>query len=253
MRRFHRTSLPAGAAKYLERKQKEVDGGKDPRRTWEYARSTQAMRQVEKTLKQMAGRRERCMFCGDSRGTDIDHFWPLGRYRNRTFVWLNLLWSCTACNRYKLDKFALDEHGRPLLIDPTAEDPWDFLFYDRQTDNITARYDPARRDFNPRGTFTVEALAALTYEAVTDGRRRARRHLESAIKLFLNKAIQGVDGAARMELLESIRDSDEYGLVQWYFMREGREESPFLDLRREHPSLWEEIVEELSPTGTLGK
>ena len=85
----------------------------------------QPLRQV---LATMAPGHERCMYCGDSQGTDIDHFEPLARNPLRTFDWLNHLLACSTCNsNLKRDLFPVDDDGRPLLIDPTTEDPFDHL------------------------------------------------------------------------------------------------------------------------------
>lgn len=240
MRRLSRRSLPDRAAQYLREKQAAVAGGAPARSTWENARPTKAMGLVEGTLKGMVGKRARCMYCEDSRGTDIDHFWPMSRYRDRTFVWENLLWSCTDCNRHKLARFVVDEHGLPLLIDPTADDPWDYLFYDTRTGNITARFHvrPAMEDV--RGKETVDSLPPLGNEAVVEGRLRTYRNIRKAVRTFLDQAPKD-PAEARADLLESIRDNDDYGLVSWYFLRDGRDEPPFKDLRQRHRDVWEEI------------
>lgn len=46
--------------------------------------------------------------------------------------------------------------------------------------------------------------------------------------------------------LEEITDFDDFGLTQWFFLREGREDAPFADLRRDYPDVWARIVESLS-------
>ncbi|MFD9687767.1 HNH endonuclease [Kitasatospora sp. NPDC059088] len=75
-------------------------------------------------LTDMAAGRERCMYCGDNQGTDIDHFEPIDRHPMRAFDWSNHVLACSLCNSHlKGVAFPLDEDGRPLLIDPTAEDP----------------------------------------------------------------------------------------------------------------------------------
>lgn len=62
----------------------------------------------------------------------IEHFWPKGRYVNRTFDWNNLLLSCDICNDagHKGTQFPLDAHGNPLLIDPTRDVPGLHLWFD---------------------------------------------------------------------------------------------------------------------------
>jgi uncharacterized protein (TIGR02646 family) len=71
---------------------------------------------------------ERCMYCGDSRGTAIDHFEPISIAPLRTFDWHNHLLACETCNsNEKRDSYPCDEDGGPLLIDPTSENPYDHL------------------------------------------------------------------------------------------------------------------------------
>ncbi|MCI0461002.1 MAG: hypothetical protein L0Z62_28985 [Gemmataceae bacterium] len=187
------------------------------------------------------------MFCEDSRGSDIDHFWPLAHYQERTFVWLNLLFACAECNRVKGDQFALDATGRPLLIDPTAEDPWDYLFYDSRTGNLTARFEPTTKREHPKGKHTTDAsVLPLNIEPVTEGRRRIQRNLRRAVERCLEQLTQGADSAAAAKQLQTaVQDNDDYGLAVWFFLREGREEAPFRTLRSKNRTVWRAITDAL--------
>jgi uncharacterized protein (TIGR02646 family) len=79
---------------------------------------------LQETLRAMAPGLERCMFCGDSEGTDIDHFEPKSRAPLRTFEWLNHLLACKKCNsENKQNRYPTAADGTALLIDPTVEDP----------------------------------------------------------------------------------------------------------------------------------
>ncbi|MFD9193603.1 HNH endonuclease [Streptomyces phaeochromogenes] len=80
-------------------------------------------------LESMAHGAVRCMYCDDSRGTDIDHFQPLAVAPLRTFVWDNHLLACSFCNsNVKRDAYPVDTDGVCLLVDPTVEDPAEHLF-----------------------------------------------------------------------------------------------------------------------------
>ncbi|MEL5957461.1 HNH endonuclease [Streptomyces sp. CLV115] len=81
------------------------------------------------TLADMAPGHQRCMYCGDGQGTDIDHFEPKSLAPLRTFDWLNHLLACSYCNsNQKRNKFPRsDEDGSPLLLDPTLQDPLNHL------------------------------------------------------------------------------------------------------------------------------
>jgi uncharacterized protein (TIGR02646 family) len=247
MRQVARHSLPPRAESYLARKQGEIDGGRLVQPTGEAARRTKTMARVAQVLAAMYGRRQRCMFCGDSRSTDIEHFWPKIRYRSRVFRWDNLLWICTRCNRQKGDRFPLDRQRRPLLIDPTAEDPWDFLYFDRHTGNITARYDRSSGRPHPKGVHTVDpAILPLNIEAVTEGRLRTRRNLVRAVNNFLTRMATNANPAVlEAELLEAVRDNDDYGLALWYFYRDGGKEKPFHILRASYRAVWDRIAQAL--------
>ncbi|MEU3744047.1 MULTISPECIES: HNH endonuclease [Streptomyces] len=79
-------------------------------------------------LTEMAPGHARCMHCGDSEGTDIDHFDPRHRTPLRTFDWLNHLLFCSHCNSGRKGRqFPIDGDGAPLLIDPTLLDPVEHL------------------------------------------------------------------------------------------------------------------------------
>lgn len=51
----------------------------------------------------------------------IEHFRPKSQYIELTFAWENFLLSCDVCNDagHKGTHFPLNQHGEPLLIDPT--------------------------------------------------------------------------------------------------------------------------------------
>jgi uncharacterized protein (TIGR02646 family) len=182
------------------------------------------------------------MFCLDSRGVDIDHFWPKSQYPERTFAWDNLMLVCAGCNRRKSDRFGLDTDGVPMLIDPTRDDPWDYLYYDSRTGILTARFAPTGEPA-ARGFYTVESSnLPLNIQAVTDGRLRAQRNLERCIHRFLQSANAS---NARDELVTELRscldDNDDYGLRTWFVLREGRDEGEFAELRSRFPEVWTEL------------
>lgn len=247
MRRVVRNILPQRSLTYLARKQTEIDSGRDVRTTWDNARGTKTMAAVAKVLAMMSGKRQRCMFCGDSRSTDIEHFWPKVNYPPRVFRWDNLLWICTGCNRQKGNRFYLDRRQRPLLIDPTAEDPWDYLFFDPGTGNITARFDPATGLPNRKGTHTADpTVLPLNLEAVTEGRQRTHRNLVRAVNAFLTRVEAGIKASTlETDLFEAIRDNDDYGLTYWYFEKDGATLEPFRTLRTLHATVWARIVRSL--------
>ena len=239
MRRIVRAALPTPVLRYLREKQREVDSGEPASKVWEWARQTKSMRSVYEHLLSMAGKRERCMYCQDSRGVDIDHLWPKARYPERTFLWENLILLCSGCNRKKGALFELDTRGSALLIDPTQEDPWDHLFYDSRTGIVTARFLPTGQP-DPRGDYTAErSKLPLNIQAVTEGRSKIQRNLERCVKRFFESVGATVDqGALERELLSCVEDNDEFGLGAWFVLRDGRDEPQFVKIRELFPNTW---------------
>ncbi|MCX4747012.1 HNH endonuclease [Kitasatospora sp. NBC_01287] len=96
------------------------------RELWRDSRTIR--RELSAHLVAMAAGLSRCMYCGDSEGTSIDHFQPIAMAPQRAFDWLNHLWACAYCNsNQKRDLYPMDRDGLALLIDPTADEPADHL------------------------------------------------------------------------------------------------------------------------------
>jgi hypothetical protein len=92
------------------------------RELWGHAAAPK--KHVRAALETVAHGAVRCMYCDDSRATDIDHFQPLAKAPLRAFVWVNHLLACSHCNsNVKRDQYPVDADGVCLLVDPTAEDP----------------------------------------------------------------------------------------------------------------------------------
>ena len=112
MRRIEREDLAPEMADALRLLQEEVENlseheGFDPGEHWKRKRTSQPILAVYAVLKLMAGPRERCMYCVDSAGSDIEHFWPKGAHSDRMYIWENLLVACAPCGRFKGQQFPL--------------------------------------------------------------------------------------------------------------------------------------------------
>jgi HNH endonuclease len=133
------------------------------RAAWRAARDEK--RGIRDHLVRMAPGVQRCMYCGDSLGTDIDHFEPIREFPAGTFVWRNHLLACSYCNsNAKRDLFPRDDAGSPLLIDPTGEDPATHLRLILRTG--------VYRPLTPRGTESIRVFG-LNRPDLTRGREVA--------------------------------------------------------------------------------
>ncbi len=241
MRRVWRPALPRRSQAYLYKRQASANAplgavALDIEVQWKAARKTKAVGAVLKTLQQMMGPRERCMYCVDSHGSDIEHFRPKARYPRRAFKWANMLLCCTECGRFKGSQFPLSGR-RALLIDPSAEDPWQGLDFDPVTGNLTARFDLASGDWSAKGTKTVEVLQLDRREAMAAGYlttfQRLRRIVQDALAQPAAEATLGP------QLLADLEEADDHGLLVWCFCAAGQQLTPFSDLRVQRPLMWE--------------
>jgi hypothetical protein len=168
-----RAALPDHLSVQLATLSKEIaafpvgERRKAARALWEKSRTrTRVYQPLKSVLQQMALGLEQCMYCGADFGTDVDHFDPIARTPLRAFDWLNHLLACATCNsNHKRDRFPTDANGRPLLIDPTSEDPFEHMTLSLSTDV----YYP----LSDKGTATID-VCGLNRRQLMDGRRRAR-------------------------------------------------------------------------------
>lgn len=168
MRRLRRPTLSPQATDFLAQRTAKVAKAAAPaaeaERLWG-RQNNKAFKEVRRALSNMAPGRSRCMYCEDSEGTDIDHFRPKAHYPSDAFSWPNYLFACSSCNsNHKRDQFPLDAKGRPLLIDPTAEDPFKHL-----------AFAPSTGAFVPRTKKGQESIRVfgLARETLEEGRRDA--------------------------------------------------------------------------------
>lgn len=237
MKRIRRLALPVKAAQYLARRQQAADlkhkhHALDTTLDWKAARQTKSMGAVLATLNTMAGGRQRCMYCLDSHGSDIEHFRPKAPYPKRMYQWTNLLLCCTECGRFKGDQFPMAGR-RVLLVDPTKENPWDSLDFDPVTGNICARFDVQSNAWLEKGEMTVKVLQLDQREALATGYLQTLRRLIRTVKAEL---AAGTPDAVL--LMQKLKPDDDHGLLGWCFSDRGQTLQPFKDVHAQHPAVW---------------
>lgn len=168
MRRLQRLPLSPETLEFLQERTRAVASAADPRteadRLWRL-QTAKAFAEIRAILRRMASGLERCMYCEDSEGTDIEHFWPKSAYPERAFDWPNYLFACSSCNsNFKRTQFPLDNGDQPLLINPTEEEPLDHLRFLTRTGEYAAR--------TPKGQSSKDVFG-LNRTTLYMGRRRA--------------------------------------------------------------------------------
>jgi uncharacterized protein (TIGR02646 family) len=245
MRKVTRPALPKAAQTYLNKRQTKVNadlaaGTLNIEQAWKAARQTLAMGTVLSSLRQMMGPRERCMYCVDSHGCDIEHFRPKAAYPGKAFQWANLLLCCTECGRLKGSQFPRIRQ-QALLINPATEDPWQHLDFDPTTGNITARYDLQTNDWSIRGSKTVEVLQFDRREALSSVYLTTFKRLSGILQASLAAAI--IDVAT---LTTDLRNADDHGLLPWCFGPTGITTEPFSTLYYQHRAIWADCQQVLT-------
>ncbi|WP_224240151.1 HNH endonuclease family protein [Hyalangium gracile] len=137
----------------------------------------------------------RNMYCEDSAGTDIEHFWPKSEYPEKAFSWTNYLLACSGCNsNHKREKFPRDEAGAPLLIDPTVEDPRTHLALSLRTGEYVAR--------TPKGEQSI-AVFGLHRDILEKGRRDAWIRIPAMLRHY-DEACEEGDWRRALEVQRTI-------------------------------------------------
>ncbi|SDG98149.1 hypothetical protein SAMN05216553_11463 [Lentzea fradiae] len=178
MIRIVRSDLPAGTVAEMAVLTRAIastpvdDRSEKARASW---RSQAKVRSsVRSVLGEMAVGFTTCMYCGESRGTDVDHFEPVVRNPLRAFDWLNHLLACSTCNSHqKGRRFPVDASGAPLPIDPTAEDPFEHLLLTLSL----GVYSP----LTEKGEATI-AVLGLNERGLPEGRKHARKVVALALR-----------------------------------------------------------------------
>lgn len=200
MIRIYRTNLVPQLIEKLSENTRAIEVIEEPqrpdkaRKMWQRATIRHDLREV---LADMAPGRQYCMYCGDNHGTDVDHFEPIARSPLRTFDWLNHLLACSGCNsHHKGRRFPVDQDGRPLLVDPTTEDPFDHLDLSLSVGEYVPRTD--------KGDHTIE-VCGLNRPLLKRGRMLARYQATACLKEW-RLAAQAGDSAGQSIATAAVRD-----------------------------------------------
>lgn len=235
MQKIERVALAETVALKLQEYQLEVNQAPttdfSAESHWKNRRGSGTVLSAFDALKQMAGPRHLCMYCVNSESQDIEHFWPKSAYRERMYLWENLLLCCTICGRKKGKQFPL-ENGHPLLIDPVCENPWDYLDFEPRTGNIMARIDPQSANEIPKGRETVRIFELNRRQALANGYKKTFRRLKTIVEELLQREFTDED-------IERLKEADDHGLLGWCFGEVGQTIQPFSGFRTAQPLAWE--------------
>lgn len=182
---------------------------------WPARKHNKPFQEVTDALISMCSGARRCHYCEDSAADEIEHFRPKHIFPDRTFVWENYLYACGPCNGPKSNQFAhftgtaaprsqvdLETQalaavpaGDPLLIDPSTENPLDFLLLELNPGPGRTLYfvprdpDPASES-NIRASYTIKVLR-LNKPFLCEAREKAYGNYTSRLESCLARHTAG--------------------------------------------------------------
>jgi uncharacterized protein (TIGR02646 family) len=217
VRRVFRDALEPDACQALRRERVRKPAADNP---WAAFRKSRRSDPVLKALRRAAGFADRCMYCGDSQGADVEHYWPKEDYPDSTFRWTNLLLVCTVCNRKKLNRGPECDTGQ--ILDPSRVDPWARVIFVPETGRIEPRFlSSTARDVDAECTLRI--LNHLNDEVLLERRRSEYSDVTVAVESLL------AGEHAQWSLHVIGRRS--MGISDWCLIHEGLQYEPFRTLR----------------------
>jgi uncharacterized protein (TIGR02646 family) len=120
----------------------------------------------------------KCVYCEtkiNASNSVIEHFYPRKKFNSKLFEWDNLFISCENCNSYKGSKFPEDKEGKPLLLNPFIDEPFDHFSFTN---------DGLLESFTEKGQITIDVLGLNRF----DLKYRRKTNLEKFEQLKINKS-----------------------------------------------------------------
>ena len=197
---------------------------------WNSFRNSRLGRAIYRTLRTMF--HTKCAFCERVNAKTADHFYPKKRYPKRMFRWSNLLLCCGDCNLSKGAFFPF-RNRRPVLLDPTRDDPLEYFVWDLMTGAMAAVVDPVRGD---RAQETCDRLK-LNDGLLPDERRVALND----ILYLLSKVVReypAITPETRQRLAEKLHPDRQYlGIIRFLFRTRNAYRRLVTDARAKLPEI----------------
>jgi len=170
------------------------------------------------------------MLCAANEATDVEHYRPKSVFPERAFQWENLLWGCSACNRFKGSRFPPETEPGAQILNPVEDAVWDYFFID-QFGTLTPVWRPNLNAFDPRAASTRQVLR-LDRQTLQERRLQRLRGLRTAAEDTLarlrSKHITTVDVRERIAQWEN--EPFQADVADYFLRGPGRKEEPFAAL-----------------------
>ncbi len=236
--------LPEKASRLLAGYQREIDGLPDYAERVKAGkqlfgsrnrRSNPAFREVRRALSTMGAGAQRCAYCEDSVGDEVEHIKPKDLYPEAVFLWPNYVYACGPCNGGKNNRYAIltddgllditrrrgapvvqPADGDPAFIDPRRDDPLALMTMDLLgTFFMLPALDLEGADAE-RASFTIDTLD-LNRDVLLEARANAYGGYRARLFEYCKKRDQGMS-------------ADDLAILRNDL------------LAAPHPTVWEEMV-----------
>lgn len=189
---------------------------------WKTFRKTKAGREVIGVLRRTF--RDKCAYCEQVAAKDIEHFYPKSRFPAKAYTYANFLWACKNCNTEKMAVFPLDSAGKAILLNPTADEPLDYIRWDELSGKIIPHPDPIR---GRRATQTRDLLKLDQYSLFEE-----RRIKLNAVLYLLSRVVE--EEPVRAETIERLQEElaperPWLGIIRQLFCRPTLTYKPLVD------------------------
>ena len=200
---------------------------------------------VREKLSEMCAGAQRCVYCEDSVGDEVEHIKPKDLYPEDVFRWSNYVYACGTCNGRKNNKYSVITKdgrvevtrprgaaitppmpGEPAFVNPRVEDPLALMAMDLLGTFFVLPRDGLDAVEADRADFTIETLD-LNRDLLLEARKNAFGGYRA--RLFEYR-IKRDAGASAAELDRLRRDL----------------------LATPHPSVWEEMKRQAADIPAIG-
>ncbi len=196
---------------------------------------------VRETLARMCSGAQRCVYCEDSAGVEVEHLKPKAFYPQLVFVFENYVFGCGRCNKIKSNRVAVFDaagnlikivrgrdqtvtppsKGRNVLINPRKEDATQWLMLDlRDTFEFVPVVAPGTLE-RKRADYLLEVLPLNDPAILVPARREAHDNYRARLVEYIVRRDEGASASELKKLTSAIK-------------------------RMQHPTVWFEIKRQSS-------
>jgi uncharacterized protein (TIGR02646 family) len=186
--------------------------------------SNKTFDEVRAKLAEMCAGAQRCAYCEDSYGDEVEHIKPKDFYPDQTFAWDNYLYACGACNGRKNNRWAVfsdstgnrvniqkkdppvpPEPGDPLFLNPRQEDPLPAVALDLVDSFYFAPSAEEGSQDHERADYTIEILCLNTRDALPAAREEAYENYVSRLSRYITLRDSGAPQEKLDKRIDALR------------------------------------------------